>query len=262
MAFTVGEIIAVLLAAIGPPMLYIFWVRSKELCDRNQLRSLLAAFVVGGTFSLGVAFLIESALVTLLFGSEGLLTRPFWNLDPQDPSFQLIVLACIMAPLVEEMTKAWGVLLFRGRLAELKNGLVYGAAVGLGFAAVENVLYEASAITIGLDVFVGTAILRALTSTMLHASATSITGFGISRSIVLRQKGEKKSWLPYYGLAVILHGSFNLLAIMGEVSGSQFLYILGLGLAVVLVASTFDRILKKVADLDALLCAQPLPKST
>lgn len=262
MAFSVGEILAVLLAAIGPPILYILWVRSKEICDRDQLRSMLAAFVVGGTFSLGVAFLIESALVTLLFGADGLLTRPFWTLDPQDPSFQLIVLACIMAPLVEELTKAWGVILFRGRLAELKNGLVYGAAVGLGFAAVENVLYEASAITVGIDVFLGTAILRALTSTMLHASATAITGFGISRSIVLRAKGQKVSWLPYYGLAVLLHGAFNLLAVIGQVSGSQFLYILGLGLAVVLVASTFDRILKKVAALDALLCAQPIAKST
>ena len=167
----------VVLAAIVPPIIYVLWVRSKELCDRDQLRALLSAFVVGGTFSLGLAFLMESALVTLLFGEGGALSRPFWNLDPGDPSFQLVLMACVMAPLVEEMTKAWGIMLFRGRLAVLKNGLVYGAAVGLGFAAVENVLYGANAIAVGLDVFVGTAVLRALTSTLLHASASAIAGF-------------------------------------------------------------------------------------
>jgi protease PrsW len=257
MSFSVGEVIAVLLAAIVPPIIYVYWVRSKELCDPDQLRSLYLAFAVGGVFSLGLAFVIESAMVSVLFGEGGLLSRPFWSLDPQDPSFQLIVLACVVAPLVEELTKAWGVMLFRGKLSELKNGLVYGAAVGLGFAALENVLYESSAITIGLDVFVGTAVLRALTSTFLHASATAISGFGISRKIVLANKGQKVSWLPYYGLAVLLHGSFNLLAVIGVITGSQFAYILGLGLAVLLVSSTFSRILRKLADLDALLCAQP-----
>jgi RsiW-degrading membrane proteinase PrsW (M82 family) len=153
-------------------------------------------------------------------------------------------------------------MLFRGRLAELKNGLVYGAAVGLGFAAVENVLYGANAIAVGLDVFAGTAVLRALTSTLLHASASAIAGFGISRQIVMRAKGLKVSWLPYYGLAVLLHASFNFFAIIGQVSGSQFAYMLGLGFAVLLVATTFDRILKKVSDLDALLCVQPGGDST
>ncbi len=257
MALSAGEILVVLLAAIVPPIIYVLWVRSKELCDRDQLRPLLSAFVVGGTFSLGLAFVMESALVTLLFGEGGALSRPFWNLDPGDPSFQLILMACVMAPLVEELTKAWGIMLFRGRLAELKNGLVYGAAVGLGFAAVENVLYGANAISVGLDVFVGTAVVRALTSTLLHASASAISGFGISRKVVMKAKGQKVSWLPYYALAVLLHASFNFFAIVGQVSGSQFAYMLGLGFAVLLVATTFDRLLKKVAELDALLCAHP-----
>jgi hypothetical protein len=37
---------------------------------------------------------------------------------------------------------------------------------------------------------------------------------------------------------------------------------LGLRFAVLLVATTFDRILKKVSDLDALLCVQPGGDST
>lgn len=240
----------VLIAAIAPSVVYVIWIRDAEMCQREDVRSVLAALLIGAFFSMGAAFLIETGVLTALFGEGGVFTRPFWILDPNDPSVQLAIMACIIAPLVEEMTKAWGISLFRKRFTELENGLVYGAAVGLGFAAFENVLYESDAIAQGMTVFLATAVARALTSTALHASSSSIVGYGLGRHHMLRGKGVRASWWPYFFLAVLLHGAFNMLAIAGQVSGSQWVALIGVVASLILVQQTIKYIVKKIRELD------------
>lgn len=252
------EIIAVILAATLPPIIYLVWLRSAELCLREDLKHVFSAFLVGGTFSLLLAYLIETGLLTMLFGEGGILSRPFWSLDPQDPDFQLVFMACIVAPLVEESTKGWGILFFRNRLSEIENGLVYGAAVGLGFAAFENILYEANAISVGISMFIGTAIARALTSTALHASSSGLMGYGLSRRRLLKANGRKASWVPYFLMAVALHGTFNLLAIAGTVWNSDLLFIIGLLASLILVQQTIRWVRDRIEQLDRTLVCGPV----
>jgi RsiW-degrading membrane proteinase PrsW (M82 family) len=257
MALSILELAVVLFAAVAPSVVYIIWIRNAEMCQREDLRSILLAFLLGAFFSLGAAFLIETGVLSLLFGDGGIFARPFWILDPKDPSVQLAIMACIVAPLVEEMTKAWGISFFRNRFTELENGLVYGAAVGLGFAAFENILYESDALSQGLTVFLATAVARALTSTALHASASSIVGYGLGRRHMLRSKGIRASWLPYYFLAVLLHGAFNLLAIAGQVSGSEWVALFGVLASLILVQQTIKFIVKKIKELDQTYACAP-----
>ncbi|OPY32510.1 MAG: hypothetical protein A4E32_01092 [Methanomassiliicoccales archaeon PtaU1.Bin124] len=247
MALSIPDLALIFAASVAPPYLYILWLRNAEICDRESLSSIHQAFTVGAVFSLGLAFILETLIVTYFLGDGSILPRPFWILDPD---IQLIVLACVIAPLVEEGTKGLGVLFFKNKFTELENGFVYGAAIGLGFAAFENILYEANAYSIGLSIFIGTAIARALTSTALHASSTSILGFGIVRHGFIQKDGRPANVLPYYLIAVGMHSLFNLLAIIGTIMNSELLALIGLVAGLVLVQQTLRWIRKRIEELD------------
>jgi RsiW-degrading membrane proteinase PrsW (M82 family) len=103
----------------------------------------------------------------------------------------------------------------------------------------ENVFYNSSALLSGFDVFVSTAILRTTTSTLLHASASAILGYGIARKYLYGAKGTKVSWLPYYLAAVLLHAMFNGFAVAGEVIEGEWVPLIGLVAASVLAIGMF-----------------------
>jgi RsiW-degrading membrane proteinase PrsW (M82 family) len=136
---------------------------------------------------------------------------------------------------------------------EIEDGLVYGAAVGLGFAATENLLYLTSALLEGVEVFVTTAVLRSVTSTVLHASATAIAGYGIALALFMRPRGRQVSWLPYLGMAMLLHALFNLFASLGElVPLDPLLFaLIGLALAFTLSTTAFVFMRRRIKELDA-----------
>lgn len=253
MALTPLDYVIVLLASVLPPVVYVMWLRSAEICDRESVRNVLLAMGIGAAFSLTLSYVVESVLLSFLFG-DGISTRPFWSLDPDA---QLIVLACVVAPIVEEGAKGIGTWFFKNKFYELENGLVYGAAVGLGFAACENVLYEANAISVGISVFIGTAVARALTSTALHASSSAILGYGLSRKIWLGNQGKTVSWVPYYLIAVGLHSLFNLLAIAGSLGATDIIYVGSLLASLILVQQTISYIRKRIHELDQTYACKP-----
>jgi RsiW-degrading membrane proteinase PrsW (M82 family) len=166
---------------------------------------------------------------------------------------ETFLLAVILAPLVEESAKAWGVP--RRNILEPEDGMIYGAAVGLGFAATENMLYLFSALTESVESFVATAVLRAVTSTLLHASATAVAGYGISRAIFFRKQGARESWLPYLALAMLIHALFNLFASLGDLVQTEeqvAFALIGLLLASSLALGAFLVIRGRIRALDAL----------
>jgi protease PrsW len=148
--------------------------------------------------------------------------------------------------------KSTGVFTAYGRLNEVEDGIIYGAAVGLGFAVTENVLYFVVALSEGLDVLFLTVVVRTITSMVLHLSASSISGYGISRARVLGSHGRSVSWLPYVGIAIVLHASFNLLASLSDIfpDNAQVLGVVGLLLVFVLANSAFGIMRRKIRELD------------
>ena len=241
----------ILMVSIVPPILYLIWIRNAELCRRESMGSVLLAFGFAAVGSIGAAYIIESLLVTTLYSPGSVLSRGFWGIQPNDQNVQLFILAVFIAPVVEEFTKSWAVLVLRPRLNEIEDGLVYGAAAGLGFAAVENVLYNASALVQGAEVFLVIAMSRALTSTLLHASATAISGYGIARSKFHKMAGHPESWAIYYMGAVLLHAFFNLFAIMGNfASDVAFVSVIGLMLSFLLAWIVFAWIHASIKRLD------------
>ena len=255
-------ILAVVLAAFVPPIIYLIWVRDQETCRREPYSALLVVFGWGATVAVGASFIFEEILMVILYSAGSPLARGFWNFQPFDQTLQTVILAVIIAPVVEETMKATGVFLASRCIVEVEDGLVYGAASGLGFAAVENVLYLIIALSQGLDAFVVTAAVRAVTSTVLHGSSSAIAGYGISRWKFFRQSKQKRRWLPYLLVAMLLHAAFNTFAILGDVISvnSDLWALIGLLLAFVLATTAFAIIRKTIRDLDRSVRCPPFYK--
>ncbi len=238
---------ALVLVAFAPSLLYLVWIRNTEKHSREPYGTLIKVFAYGAVLSVLMAVLFELILVALF---DQNIERVYEFLG-ENPSIPTLVVACVIAPVVEELTKALGVLRVkrRGMLAEIENGIVYGAAAGLGFAATENLLYESTAyLTDGVEAWVATAVLRSLSSALLHATASSLVGLGIARSAL-----QGKSWTPYYLAAVVMHGGFNFAASFGVVyydSLGEAAYLIGLVAAFTLVIIGVGVMRGKIRQLD------------
>jgi len=98
----------------------------------------------------------------------------------------------------------------------------------------------------GTNAFIETAVVRSLSSALLHASASAVVGLGIARSF---QQG--RSWLPYYFGGVLMHGAFNLFASFGEIYSSQAgAAIIGLMAAFVIAIGGISVVRRKIRTLD------------
>jgi len=239
---------AIVLAAFIPSLVLMLLVKNTERRGREPAGKTFVAFLRGATLSIFLAVIIEVFLVYVVLDLDVLRVS---DLLGKHPELSTLILACVIAPLTEELTKALGILPYSRRAKELEDGIVYGAAVGLGFAATENLLYESSAyISGGVALLIGTVIVRTISSALLHASASSITGYGLAARRFLGV-----SWLPYYLLAVLLHSVFNLAASLGPLlettSVGEYGYLISLFAAVAIGVGAFTWSRRKIATIES-----------
>jgi RsiW-degrading membrane proteinase PrsW (M82 family) len=148
-------------------------------------------------FALGIA----SAFVVLW-------VRPhFEPMLPRGPSVARNALdSFAVTSLVEETVKLLAVLplcLFAREWDEPLDGIVYGAAVALGFASVENAFYLASSGEIAL------VLARAFTATLLHVSCTGGVAFVLG---CVRLRRCTRAWaLLAFAVVVAAHGTYDLI---------------------------------------------------
>lgn len=189
MALDLVSLAVLVLVAIIPGVGYLIWVRDTETCRREPYSVLIGVMVYGGTFAVSAAVILETLAQMALTLPGSPLSRGFGIFGPFDQTLEALLLTVIIAPVVEELVKATGVFTVYGRLNEIEDGIIYGAAAGLGFAVTENVLYFIVAFSQGIDVLILTVLIRSITSMVLHMSATSISGYGISRLRILGSQG-------------------------------------------------------------------------
>ena len=126
-----------------------------------------------------------------------------------------VLLACIVAPVSEEIMKAaaslW-VIEKRPFLFSSKSQILLAAAIsGLCFAAIENVMY----LNVGLRAPTpGLAAWRWTICTMLHVTCAMIAGLGLAKvwhhTMTQYQRPQLSLATPYFFAAMILHGLYNL----------------------------------------------------
>ncbi len=232
--------------ALGVTLFFLWWVRTIEVNHREPWRIVFLAFVLGAVVTvIGGAYLEAFLLLSL----QGFIHTYL----PIDIGLIGILGAIFIAPVAEELMKALGIIAMRSHIDEVEDGIVYGAGVGLGFAATENVLYFASAISTGGAVaLAGTAIVRSLSSTLLHLGSTGLAGYGFG--LYYGRCRAKARWGIYVLAAMGLHGLFNLLASLQMFAISiseQILFgVGGLLAAIVIVWTLFGWLRKKLRYLD------------
>lgn len=214
-----------------PPLVFLLWVRAHENNDREPVRAVLVAFLYGGSAGVAIAILLH---VLFQFGYD--------RAGGPLPLASALLAAVIIAPIVEEFAKALGLGLVRKHMDEVEDGIIYGAGIGLGFAATENFVYGLAGLEGGFGAAVTTISVRVFSSMLLHACASALIGYGYGLAVM--RGGVPFEALPYYLGAVLLHAGYNFLV------STQAWW--GFVAALVLVATLFGTLRRRIRDFDAL----------
>ncbi len=182
---------ALVFFAYGPALALLWYFYHEDRFEPEPKRYVIGTFLLGATLSAGVAYLVESVLT--LGGT----------LRPLLPVSAFYV--ALIAGVVEEPAKALAIRLpFRmGQMDGIMDGLVYGAAAGLGFAATENFLY-------GLGYGVHVTIMRAFLTPFAHAAWTAVIGVGYG----LKAEGKQVNLGSFFLMAIVLHFMWDYFAFL------------------------------------------------
>ena len=175
---------------LAPGALWLWFLWTK---DDHEPEPPLAVL---GVFALGCA----SAFATLSL-------RPWLEpLIPWEPEWWMHAFdAFVVTAGVEEFLKISACAVFltwHREVDEPLDGLLYGAAAGLGFASFENALYVLRTSEASL------ALMRGFTATLVHATCTGLIGLALV-SARLCGKHTLRWVLGALGLAIALHGTYD-----------------------------------------------------
>ncbi|MBH23531.1 MAG: hypothetical protein CMH57_03505 [Myxococcales bacterium] len=130
----------------------------------------------------------------------------------------------IVAPLVEEVTKIIPLfaLIFLRHFDNATDGLIYGAAAGLGFAMTENIMYFYQVgSSAGFLAMVTNILIRTLFTAQVHFAASACWGFVLG---LARYRHPALRWLVAppvgYAAAVTIHAFWNGSATYSSLNGA------------------------------------------
>ena len=206
--------------------LAILWFLDRR--ERETPWLFTAAFLWGGLIATAIALPFNTAFFKLI--DEWLAQHPMLAVM-LGPDAALMLAAPISAPIAEEFAKALGVLLLfwllRAEFDNMRDGLVYGALVGLGFTWFEAALYVVNAyVKFGVAAFgLQLGARYALFGLGGHAMFTAL--FGASLGFALQ---TRRRWLrilaPIAGLALaiaahMLNNALPLFAALTEIAAGK-----------------------------------------
>ncbi len=221
------------LIAFVPPVIFVIYIRNVEHYQREPWRQIFLCFLWGATIAVIASLILEYILDISL------------SVSIHDYSLYSLILAVVIAPIVEEFTKPLALRLksVRRELLEIEDGFVYGAAAGLGFSATENFLYELGFLSEGIFLFIVLVIIRTIGGCSLHASATAMTGYGYSKSIMYGK--PLLMVLPFFMIAILMHGTYNFIVSFDLLGG-----ILSIGAALLFSLLCLRYIVGKIHAFD------------
>lgn len=202
MIILLGILLAIV-ASVVPALIYgaILWWFDRY--EKEPAVLLAAAFLWGA---------IPAIILSLIF--QILLDIPISEFA--DPASAGLIGASVVAPITEEIFKA-GVLallllFFRKEIDSAFDGIIYGCMAGLGFAAVENIMYlGVEALESGVEGVIVLGLLRVFIFGLNHPLFTGLTGWGIAMARTSRN-WVVKIIAPFVGLglAMAAHAIHNL----------------------------------------------------
>ena len=234
--------------AFIPAYYYLRSIRNAEKEDVEPWETLWTSFAWGGITGIFLAGILNTiftvSIIGILYGTSS---------EDDLEVLAVFVGAVIVAPFVEEFIKP--IVMFRNpqvkkEIDEVEDGIVYGAACGLGFGATENVFYglTAGATAGGIGGVFLIVVLRTFSSILLHLVASSYTGYGIAKYQV---EGESFGVVvKYYFLAVLIHAAWNAAAVSSLVYDNDVGAVLLLGFSILLAVSGLELAKRRIRELD------------
>ena len=189
----------IITAAIAPslPLLSFFSMRNVRFTEPR--RTLVQAFVYGAVITFPILF------IQYVLHAEGVLKQSFFS-------------DVLFASATEEFFK-W-LILFVAILRHVEfddpyDGILYGVAVSLGFATVENIIFL-------LSFGINEAFIRAMLPVSSHALFGVVMGYYFGKGKFSTNNREKEYLFLAYLAAFILHFSYNTILTIKD----NFLYIM------------------------------------
>ncbi len=216
-------------------VIYLLFIRAVDLYEREALRYVIPVFLWGFAVATTVSLFFNTVASFTISSIAGQQVANF-------------VTPVVVAPVVEETSKGLALLLIflvaylaarRRGLVEFSgvmDGIVYGSAVGFGFAIAEDILY-------GMQYGAETFVVRRIFGGFAHAAFTSLTGIGIGLIPWVHNKALKVI-LPLLGLAgaILLHAIFNFTAtVFGPLAYVVMLLVVLLYILIIVVWLAVER---------------------
>ena len=206
-------------AAALPAIAYLVFIWWLDRYEREPLGLVVLTFLWGATAGIFFGIYLSLQIVGLAANAGADLT--------------FAETATFVAPIAEEPAKA-GVLflLLTGRnFDNTTDGLVYGAATGLGFAMTENFFYFLEPVRAGdVEAWQDLVMIRGSFTALMHCAASATFGALLGR---FRYRGTVLQWVvaPLLGFAISagIHALFNGLLVATAESGDEVYSMAALG---------------------------------
>ncbi len=185
--------IALLTAAIGPALAILCYLYLRDRYNGIRFTDVFKSFIIGALLVFPI-MVLQHAFVTEGF-FKGDLTRAFILYGFFEEFFKWFLLFSVTYKHIE--------------FSRPYDGIVYGVALSLGFATVENFLYL-------LAYGVHTAIFRALLPVSSHALFGIIMGYYLGRAKFETKQNVKYILVLSLLLPVALHGMYDFIIMSAD----------------------------------------------
>ncbi len=181
----------VLLGSFMVPVAYVAFFYDRRHLSRLALPTIATCFVYGGVLGVFAASMLEPIFIR-----------------------RLDLFSTFEVGLIEEFAKILGVLVVarHTRHNSERDGVILGAAAGMGFAALESMGYAFTAFLASggsLSITVGVTLLRGVLSPLGHGTWTAILASVLFRESDAGRFRLNRSVLGAYLTVVVLHGLWD-----------------------------------------------------
>lgn len=190
-----------LLVAVAPVLIIIFYIYFKDKYEKEPKRLLLYNFLLGAIVSIIITSILYYAFDIVL------------PLPNKTSIFQQFIKAFFVVGLIEEFSKYIIIRYFaqpNKAFNEPFDGIVYSVMVSMGFAATENIFYV-------LEGGYTTALGRAFTAVPAHATFGILMGYFMGKA----KFSNNRMVLNLSGLllAIIFHGAYDFFLFINFIPG-------------------------------------------
>ncbi len=197
------------IASIGPGLVWLWLFYRQDRYEPEPVRKILKVFLAG------ILLVIPAGLLEQIWRGqiEDSIRSANW--------VSFLGLAFLVIALIEEALKSVALIWMTSKSHELNepvDGAIYGITMGLGFASLENLLWA------NLYGF-GVAMLRAVVTTLAHASFTGWMGYYISKYKLESNHDMTMLWKGFL-VALVTHGAYDFLLFLSNPLTSLLAFLL------------------------------------